>query len=362
MSLKLSMSTSSSAAPPGRVAHSASHPVIRRRLAYPGERVVVGEERQLLARAVGLGDVARGAEHARGHPGGVGEDLAEAFEDPFGDAVAEHHAMGVGERRQRAQRGRQGVLDHPDVIRMQQRPVLRVVKRAAPGQPEQVEQAVRPQDDVVAHAPQPRAAGGHRLQLGEPPFRGDRAESLGVLAVAAGLVDDHVEQPGGREREAGDVPPSGAAGRRRPAHGGGARVRRDGGDLVEHVGQRGAEGFDEPGGGGVAPQHSAPSCTTSNATPACAAISSQVMVGLSSHPTERCSGDDTGSGERATDRERSAVAPGRWRGPGTARSPASCPSAPRRRRPGRWWRSRYRSPAWPAPAGRGSRCGRRGRR
>ena len=35
MSLKLSMSTSSSAAPPGRAAHSASHPVIRRRFATP---------------------------------------------------------------------------------------------------------------------------------------------------------------------------------------------------------------------------------------------------------------------------------------------------------------------------------------
>ena len=164
MSLKLSMSTSSSAAPPGRAAHSASHPVIRRRLAIAGERVVVGEERQLLPGAVGVGDVARGAEHPRRHARGVGEHLAEALEDPLGAPVAQHHAVGVGERLQRAQRRRQRLLDHPDVVRVQQRPVLRVVERGAAGDPEQVEQALRPQDAAVAHAPQPGAAAGHRLE------------------------------------------------------------------------------------------------------------------------------------------------------------------------------------------------------
>ena len=145
MSLKLSMSTSSSAAPPACAAHSASHPVIRRRLAIP----VSGSWSARNAsswRARWASVTSRaGAEHPRRHPGGVGEHLAEAFEDPLGAPVTHHHAVGVAERLQRAEGGRQGLLDHRDVIRMQQRPVLRVVERGAPGDPEKVEQALRPE-------------------------------------------------------------------------------------------------------------------------------------------------------------------------------------------------------------------------
>jgi hypothetical protein len=221
----------------------------------PGQRVVVSEERQLLAGAVGLGDVARGAEHAGRHACGVGEHLAVALEDALGDPVGEQDAVGEGEWLQRPQRPRQGLLDHPDVVGMQERPVLSVVEWGAPGEPEQVEQAVRPHDDAVAHVPEPRPARGHRLQPAEPPLRGERAQRRRVLAVAVGLVDDHVKVPVRREREAGDVPPAGAAGRRRPPHDGGARPGRHGHHPAEHVGPGTAMGFDEPGGGGIGVQH-----------------------------------------------------------------------------------------------------------
>jgi hypothetical protein len=242
---------------------------------------------------------------------------------------------------------------------MQQRPVLRVVERGAAGDPEQVEQALRPEHAAVAHAPQPGAAAGHALQPVQPPLRGERAQRVGLLAVAVGLVENDVERPRRVERVTGDVPPTGTAGRRGPPHRGGAGARQHGGDPVEHVVQHGAVGLDELAGGGVAALHRA----VAHDEQRDARLRRDLVPGHGGAIV--APGPDVARPvplDRVMGRARSAVAPGRWRAPGTTRSPASCPSAPRRRRRAPWWRCRCRYCAWPAPAGRGSTRGRCGRR
>ena len=220
---------------------------------------MIGQVGELAQRPVLHGDVPGRAEQPGRFTAGVGEHLAVTLEDPFLPVLTGEDPVGERERPELAHRRGQRRLEQGDVVGVQHGAEAGEAQPSARRQTEQHQQRLGQFDDVVAHVPEPGAHPGHGLHPGQPPGGRGRSEIHAVRIVSPGFVTDLVQQrrTGRVEPAAADLPPAGAAARRRPSHRGTPGSGPNLGEHAERSGRSAPHGSlppDEHLRGGVAPR------------------------------------------------------------------------------------------------------------